>query len=84
MNKEIKEVELTTDEKDIVRCLAEDDLTKRPLALHIFRKHISDHVRGGNVSPEINFLSEVFSKCPCTVMKMQYRKAILAKNSSRN
>jgi hypothetical protein len=84
MNKVIKEVELTADEKSVVLLLAEGDLAMRPQALPIFRKHISDHVRGGSVSPEINFLSEVFSKCPCTVMKMQYRKAILEKSSSRN
>lgn len=76
---ERKEVELTINEQVIVYNLAEGNLTKREDASAIFDKYIRDHVRGGRVSPELNFLCEVFAKVPCTVMKNQYRQAILTK-----
>jgi hypothetical protein len=72
-----KEVELSEEQKVTIYCLAEGDLTHRADAEKIFMENIAAHVQGGRVSDFMNFLSEVFNKCPDAMLKKMYRDRIL-------
>ncbi len=72
---------LNHQDKSMVRKLAGGDNAVRADAESVYLANVRDHVDGGRKSCEMNFLSEVFNKCPDYMLKAIYRKQVLAQKA---
>lgn len=68
---------LNEDERLVVHMLALGDNIYRAQGETILMKYSREHFQLGRKSIEMQFLSEVFSKCPDLMLRNKYRKEIL-------
>jgi hypothetical protein len=69
-------MDLSTEEKAVIKRLAEGDQSAREQSIQIYRAFIQEFGRCNNLF--INFVSEVDNKVPDLSLRARYREAICA------
>ena len=75
-------MDLTDDEKEVVRKLAAGDHSVRLQAIKMFRARLMETSKKENVdvrsiSSEMAFMSEIDNPCPCSILRAKYREEVL-------